>query len=172
MRTLKLDSSFRPIQIIDAFDAFNMVWMNRAHLIESYDNITFRSTHDEWDVPCVIVIKRYVKMHKFTLVCNRKNVLWRDRFTCQYCASILPHDKLTLDHVTPRSRGGPKSWENIVTCCIKCNQKKGNKLPHEANMVPLRLPKEPPNQIFHTIEKKKIHNKWLPYLKGYPFIKV
>ena len=171
MQTLKLDSSYRPIQIIDAFDAFNMVWMGRANMVESYDDLKFRSTHDEWDIPCVIVIQRYVKTRKFSLVCNRKNVLWRDRFTCQYCGNIFPPDKLTMDHVTPRSRGGPKTWENIVTSCMKCNQKKGSRLPHEANMIPLALPKEPPTHIFHTVEKKNVHEKWLPYLKGYPFVK-
>jgi len=166
MKTLKLDSSYRPIQIIDAYDAFNMIWMRRGNMLESYDNIKFRSTHNEWDIPCVIVINRYVNIHKFTLVCNRKNILWRDRFTCQYCGNIFPHDKLTMDHVTPRSRGGPKTWENIVTSCIKCNQRKGNSTPHEARMVPLCPPKEPSYQLFHTIEKKNIPNKWLPYLKG------
>ncbi len=171
MQTLKLDSSYRPIQIIDAFDAFNMVWMGRANMVESYDDLKFRSTHSEWDVPCVIVIKRYVKTRKFSLICNRKNVLWRDRFTCQYCGKIFPYEKLTMDHVTPRSRGGPKTWENIVCSCIKCNQKKGNRLPHEANMIPLCLPKEPNHQIFHTVEKKNVHEKWLPYLKGYPFVR-
>ncbi len=115
MQTLKLDSSYRPIQLIDAFDAFNMVWTNRACMVESYDNITFKSTHDEWEVPCVIVIKRYVPILKYALVCNRKNILWRDRFTCQYCAQIFPQEKLTLDHVTPRSRGGPKTWISLIS---------------------------------------------------------
>ena len=164
MKTLKLDSSYRPIQIMDAFDAFSMVWMDRAVLVEAYDGIKFHSTHAEWDVPCVIAIKRYVNLRNFTLGCNRKNVLWRDRFTCQYCGKIMPPDRLTLDHVTPRSRGGPKTWENIVTACYRCNQRKGNSLPNEIGMIPLRLPKEPPTHIFQTLAKNSIHKKWLPYL--------
>ena len=170
METLKLDSSYRPIEVIDAFDAFSMVWTGRAEMIESYDNLVFKSTHDDWDVPCVIVIKRYVSIKKTALVCNRENVLWRDRYTCQYCGEQFAKNKLTLDHVTPKCKGGPKTWENIVTSCIKCNQKKGNKLPKEAGMIPLVLPKEPPFQVYHTIGRKKIHKKWLTYLKGYPFI--
>jgi hypothetical protein len=169
MQTLKLDSSYRPIQIIDAFDAFSMVWTQRASMVESYNNTTFRSTHAEWEVPCVIVINRYVPALNCSLVCNRKNVLWRDKLTCQYCGKRHPYENLTLDHVIPSSRGGLKTWENIVCCCRRCNQKKGSMLPAEASMKLLAPPKEPSYHIFNAISKKEMHEKWYPYLQGIPF---
>ena len=167
MKTLKLDSSYRPIQVIDSFDAFCMIYMGRANLVESYDNMCIRSTHQSFPVPCVISLNRYVNVSKITLNCNRRNVFWRDRYTCQYCGKIYDEVELTLDHVTPKCKGGPKSWENIVTACKKCNQKKGSKLPHQAKMVPMRLPKAPSPYIFRTLGRENIHSKWIPYLDGY-----
>lgn len=167
MKTLKLDSSYRPVQVIDSFEAFCMVWMGRANLVEIYDSRFLRSAYESFPVPCVIALKRYVKVSKITLKCNRRNVFWRDGYACQYCGETYAEERLTLDHVTPRSKGGPKSWENIVTACKKCNQRKGDKLPHEVNMIPLKSPQPPSPYIFHTIGRDSTHPKWLPYLKGY-----
>lgn len=58
----------------------------------------------------------------------------RDSFTCQYCHKGLPAAKLTLDHVTPKSRGGKSTWENLAACCYACNNRKGDKTPAEARM--------------------------------------
>lgn len=73
---------------------------------------------------------------------NRREVLRRDKQTCQYCGST---QKLTLDHVIPRSKGGKHSWDNVVTACAACNAKKGDRTPQQARM-PLRTkPKAPPH---------------------------
>ena len=165
MKTLKLDSSYKPIQVITVEEAFCMIWMNRANLVEVYDDVFLRSAHESFLAPCVVSVNRYINNSKFTLVCNRKNVIHRDNFTCQYCGIIFPFSQLTMDHIIPRSRGGLKTWDNIVASCIRCNQKKANKLPHEANMKLLGAPTTPPYQIFHTFEKDSIDDKWLPYLK-------
>ena len=166
LKALKLDSSYRPIQIIGVFEAFCMIYTGRANLVERYDDLKLKSTNETFSVPCVIALNRYVNRDKISLKCNRKNVFWRDRNTCQYCAQVFPESSLTLDHVTPRSKGGPKTWENIVTACRECNQVKGDKLPYEAGMQPLRQPKEPSSYTFRLLEKRKeINKKWLPYLE-------
>jgi 5-methylcytosine-specific restriction endonuclease McrA len=71
---------------------------------------------------------------------NRREVLRRDNHTCQYCGSTK---NLTIDHVIPRSKGGQHSWDNVVAACERCNSSKGDRLPHEANMVPKAKPKAP-----------------------------
>jgi 5-methylcytosine-specific restriction endonuclease McrA len=70
-------------------------------------------------------------------------VFLRDKFTCQYCAKVLPETQLNLDHVTPRDKGGRTTWENIVTSCFRCNTRKANKLPQEAGMHPRSKPFAP-----------------------------
>ena len=165
MKTLKLDSSYRPVQVIDALDAFGMVYLGRANLVEVYDDQYFHSINEKFPIPCIISVNCYVRKSTINLRCNRKNIFWRDRNICQYCSKKYDSKLLTLDHVTPRSKGGPKTWENIVTCCHSCNQKKGDKLPIDAGMKPIKPPKAPSPHIFHTIED--LHDKWLIYLAPY-----
>lgn len=71
---------------------------------------------------------------------NRQEVLRRDRHSCQYCGS---HKHLTLDHVIPVSRGGLHTWDNVVTACAPCNQRKSNRTPLEAGMPLRNKPKAP-----------------------------
>jgi 5-methylcytosine-specific restriction endonuclease McrA len=81
---------------------------------------------------------------------NRREVLRRDRHSCQYCGS---QKQLTLDHVVPRSQGGPHTWENIVTACAPCNAQKGARTPVQARMPLQRQPKAPMNPVVAFAEQ-------------------
>ena len=78
-------------------------------------------------LPSVIRLLRFVKIkRRFDYVpFSRANIYARDNHTCQYCSETLPTSELTFDHVVPVAHGGRKDWENIVTCCVGCNRKKG-----------------------------------------------
>lgn len=71
---------------------------------------------------------------------NRREVLRRDKYACQYCGSTK---KLTLDHVIPRSKGGKHSWDNVVIACSGCNSRKGDRTPAQAGLVLHTKPKTP-----------------------------
>jgi 5-methylcytosine-specific restriction endonuclease McrA len=92
-------------------------------------------------------------------------VFLRDSFACQYCGA---GEELTFDHVTPRSRGGRTTWENIVTACARCNLGKGGRTPREAHMHPHRAPHRP--TMFELQEHGRkfppnhLHESWLDYL--------
>ncbi len=165
-KVLKLDSSYRPVQIVDIYEAFSMLFLGRANLVEAYDGEFLNSVNESFPIPCVIALNKYIKRDKLTLKCNKKNIFWRDNNTCQYCGDKYSEADLTMDHVTPRSLGGPKTWENIVTSCFRCNQRKGNKLPFQVNMRPLKNPVQPTSDIFHVLERDNFHDKWIPYLAG------
>ncbi|HEY3323137.1 MAG TPA: HNH endonuclease [Planctomycetota bacterium] len=94
-------------------------------------------------VPEVIVLTvfngRFSKEVRF----SRRNIFERDENTCQYCGRKFDRGELTLDHVTPRSRGGTSTWANIVLACLKCNMRKGSHLPNELGMRLLRKPVKP-----------------------------
>ena len=45
--------------------------------------------------------------------------------------------------MVPVAQGGRKDWENIVTCCVGCNRRKGGRTPAEAGMKLLRPPRRP-----------------------------
>ena len=82
-------------------------------------------------MPSVIRLLEYRRIPHQTRALSRKNILLRDRNTCQYCQKVLIASELTLDHVIPRSRGGASSWENLVACCRDCNRRKGSQMLHE-----------------------------------------
>lgn len=92
-------------------------------------------------LPLHIVLKKYVHIPFRDLSPCRKNIFKRDNYICQYCDIKLDMQTATVDHVLPRCRGGKHEWNNVVTCCLKCNRKKGDKTPSEANMPLKKTPK-------------------------------
>lgn len=74
---------------------------------------------------------------------SRRNVFQRDNHTCQYCGHKFKAKELNIDHVVPRSRGGPNSWKNLVTSCKPCNAKKGDDLLTEIGWKLLQEPTQP-----------------------------
>ena len=86
---------------------------------------------------------------------NRKNVFARDANRCQYCNRNQPTSELSLDHVIPKSKGGPTTWDNIVCACVACNVRKGGRTPREAGMVLTRKPRKPRYSPLLTV---KLHN--------------
>ncbi len=153
--TLKLDSSFKPIEIITWQDAITLVITGKAYVVETYERI-ISSAREKWKVPSVIALKRFVRMDYANFSCTRKNVLMRDDNRCQYCSGKFKSDDLTLDHVMPRSKGGLKTWTNIVAACRPCNQKKGDKLTHEARMEPIRVPSPPGRKFLIKLLSSKL----------------
>ncbi|QDZ20313.1 HNHc domain-containing protein [Chloropicon primus] len=127
-RALVLDVSYRPLDTVPWTRAVVLDCFDKVDVLEYYDSFV-RSARDYHYLPAVIRVKFYVKKLKGAfdkgVPLTRKNVYARDRHKCQYCGSTK---NLTLDHVIPTSRGGGTEWDNLVTACNKCNQKKGNKL--------------------------------------------
>jgi 5-methylcytosine-specific restriction endonuclease McrA len=121
----------------------------------------------EMRLPSVISLKEYVPMARRPAF-TRYNVFLRDRFTCQYCRQPSPAEELTFDHVIPRSRGGRTSWDNVVAACTGCNLQKGNRMPRESGIVPVRKPQEPSN--FELQENGRafppnfLHESWRDFL--------
>ena len=163
MKALKLDSAYRPLEVIDAIEALVMCIVGKALAVETYEQ-KISSPSKSFDLPAVIVLKTVVKFRLTTVACNRSNIIWRDSNQCQYCANHFPDDKLTMDHVIPKSRGGTNSWENLVAACRKCNQKKGSRTTKESGMYPLKKPIKPKANILRTIGKNQISELWKDYL--------
>lgn len=143
MRVLKLDVTYTPIEIISWEDAFKLIFLNKAEVIEEYNNKTISTPHKKYVVPAVIRVKKKVLDKNRTLNFSRSNIFLRDAYTCQYCGGLFECRELTLDHILPASRGGKKTWTNIVSACHSCNNKKDDKTPKEARMKLLKDPIQP-----------------------------
>lgn len=159
-KVLVLNQSYQPVSITSVKKAVTLAFRNKVEFVETSDTM-LRSPNAEYPSPLVIRLKSHVRYNPFGRVeLNRKNVFKRDGGMCVYCGS---ENKLTVDHVMPKSRGGRSSWENLVTACSKCNNKKDNMTPEEAGMHLGIKPKQPHYLLFMTQDMTP-HDKWKPYL--------
>ena len=144
---LLLNADYNPISIYSWRRAIKLIHKNKAKAVSSR----------------VIRLSYYVKIPYVRLMANkpnRKAIMKRDDHRCQYCGAIK---NLTIDHVIPTSKGGKNTWENMVTACLDCNGKKGDKLLKDAQMILYSQPKQPYNKIALTIQKSNV-DQWKKYI--------
>ncbi|HXE06671.1 MAG TPA: HNH endonuclease [Acidobacteriaceae bacterium] len=144
---LVLNASYEPINICGARRALVLVLKGVART-EEEQGAVLHAARMQVAMPSVIRLLEYRRIPHQTRALSRKNILLRDRNTCQYCGIILTAGELTLDHVIPRSRGGLSTWENLVACCHDCNRRKGNSLLSE--LTDMKLTREPRSFSLHT----------------------
>lgn len=158
---LILNQDYQPLNVVDVRKSLMLLFLDKAELVHDYPERSIRTVMSNYQYPSVIRLKKYARVPFRFIVLSRKNVLKRDGNKCQYCGSTRD---LTIDHVIPRSRGGDDSWENLVTACTRCNNKKGSRTPREAQM-PLRIkPYRPSHIVFLRDYGGSIDDSWKPYL--------
>ena len=167
---LVLNYSFEPLHFTNARRAITLLLSGKAEAVEASPRVV-RSPSRAFALPAVIRLATFIRKQFLDRVAfNKKNILRRDGYTCQYCSRR--GERLTVDHVLPRSRGGETSWTNVVAACLKCNLKKGNRLPHEVSMRLLREPIHP-RFVFSTHMLRHPHadsllDSWRKYLLAVP----
>ncbi|TAE77302.1 MAG: HNH endonuclease [Verrucomicrobia bacterium] len=184
---LVLNRFWQPVQTCSVRRALKLLCLGHAQVLQSEGEDRFR-THDlaSWvdhsasspagevlhsvrlviRLPKIIVLSFCERRPRMEVRFNRRNVFLRDQHTCQYCTRTFGEADLNLDHVTPRDKGGRTTWENIVTSCIRCNTRKANKLPHEANMHPLRRPRAPRWRPAFALQRGVGSDEsWAPFLE-------
>ena len=154
--------SYYPLSLWNWQESIKAVFLERVNIVSEYDRFV-RSPSFEMRIPSVVSLKTYVKPALYPAF-TRFNVFLRDRFTCQYCGTVLPASALTFDHVVPRSRGGITSWSNVVAACMPCNTAKGNAM----RLRPRRAPAPPTTRDLMAARKtfppNYLHTTWLDYL--------
>ena len=164
--TLLLNASFEPLKIISWQRAITLLFAGKVEVIEEYSREVHSVTFSV-KLPSILRLLKYVKVKKSRIVkFSRANIYARDKYTCQYCDTTFRSEELTFDHVIPVSRGGTKSWENIVTACIDCNRRKGGLTPAEAGMKLVQKPVEPSwvPSLSLTLVFKNAPESWRDYL--------
>jgi 5-methylcytosine-specific restriction endonuclease McrA len=159
---LVLNATYEPINVCTVRRAVVLLLKDKAEILE----------HSDWELhsatrtlarPVVIRLVSYVRVPRDThrRKITRRAVFARDNWTCQYCGS---RTSLTVDHVIPRSKGGPSSWDNIVASCAPCNRRKGNALPRQAGMQLRKQPRTPSQHVFIQVASPTIPPAWRQYL--------
>lgn len=189
---LVLNRLYMAVHVVNVRRAFGLLYRDLAEVIHleegQFANHNFQSwrevselragykqPHEDWiravnfeiRVPRVIRLLSFDRVPRQTVNLNRRNVLARDGNCCQYCGRHFPSHQLSLDHVTPRSRGGTTTWENVVCACLRCNVKKGGRTPNEAKMTLVRRPVKPKrNPVLLLKLSNPKYESWKTWLDG------
>lgn len=148
MGCLALNASFEPLTLVPVRRAIRLVLDRKAEVLEVDGQREFRSERTSVACPTVIRLVRFVHVpRRFRRQVTNTFLFARDDYACQYCgrhrSRLRGRQFLTRDHVVPVSRGGANTWQNVVTACSPCNNRKGNRLPAEAGMTLHTDPSEP-----------------------------
>ena len=168
-QTLLLNATYEPLKIVHWQKAITLWCQGKVEILSVYER-EIRAVSFTFRLPSVIRLLRHIKIkRRFDYVpFSRANIYARDEYTCQYCGTVFPSAELTFDHVVPVAQSGRKDWENIVTCCITCNRRKGGRTPAQAAMHLVRAPRRPEKApaiaLRITIGMRNAPDSWRDYL--------
>jgi 5-methylcytosine-specific restriction endonuclease McrA len=161
-RCVVLNATYEPITIVSSKRALILFLEGKAMIVEEHPELVVRSPSQTFPVPTSIVLKHFVKgrmVFRTKALLTQRNLFIRDQYTCQYCGrnkqQLKSSEFLTRDHVIPRHIGGRDIWENVVTCCNSCNNKKAYHLLEDINMTLLKIPTAPTIFELWTRQQKK-----------------
>jgi 5-methylcytosine-specific restriction endonuclease McrA len=161
MRTLVLNAGYEPLAVVSFKRALVLVMNEKATIIAEDSEHPVWGASGAWSRPSVIILRRYVRIpNGRNMPVSRRGVLRRDNSKCGYCGSAAT----TIDHVLPRSRGGKDTWENLVACCLRCNNLKGDRTPAEMNWTLSTVPRPPHGTTWLVRGAEKALPDWEEYL--------
>lgn len=114
--------------------------------------------------PEIIVLKEFGDQPRRQVSFSRQALYRRDGYRCQYCGAHPGAEGLTIDHVMPRSRGGPTSWENCVAACGECNRTKADRTPGEAGMRLRTRPVRPRWSAVMRVPRGQFRPSWASFV--------
>ena len=166
-QTLLLNATFEPLKVVHWQKAVTLWCQGKVEIISVYDR-EIHAVSFSFKLPSVIRLLRFVHIKRRVdyVPFSRANIYARDQYRCQYCGEAFPTNELTFDHVVPVAHGGRKDWENIVTCCITCNRRKGGRTPEQAGMRLVRHPRRPEKApaLRITIGLRQAPESWRDYI--------
>lgn len=160
MRTLVLNAGYEPLAVVSFRRALVLVLAGKATVVADGGSPVVGGSVT-LPRPSVILLARYVRLpHGRVVPVSRRGVLRRDAHRCAYCGGHAA----TVDHVLPRSRGGGDVWENLVACCVRCNNAKADRTPEEKGWT-LRIRPYAPRGPAWVVRGAEVHDpNWDLYL--------
>jgi 5-methylcytosine-specific restriction endonuclease McrA len=161
VRTLVLNAGYEPLAVVSFRRALVLVMNKKATILRADSEHPITATTGFFDRPSVIVLSRYVRLpYARKVPLTRRGVLRRDGNHCAYCGKSAN----TIDHVQPKSRGGDDSWENLVACCFRCNNIKGDRTPNEMGWHLRVTPRMPSGPSWFAVGLDSKEEDWSEYL--------
>jgi 5-methylcytosine-specific restriction endonuclease McrA len=155
-----LNATYEPLCVVPARRALMLLLDDKAELLHPTDRV-YRSERITLPEPSVVRLRNFVKVpYQARIALNRRAVFARDGHRCQYCGAAAEN----IDHVIPRSRGGPHAWDNVVASCRPCNARKRDHFLEESGMRLRRPPAVPRPRTFILVASGRIRSEWETYL--------
>jgi 5-methylcytosine-specific restriction endonuclease McrA len=162
---LVLNQNYEPLNVCNVRRALVLVLRGKAEVLETARAV-FHTARSTFVLPSVIRLVYMIKRPRPKVRLTRKEIFSRDGWACVYCGRATRD--LTLDHVLPRHRGGPHTWDNLVSACKPCNHRKAGRTPAEARMAMLREPGMPGLSIYHGFfQYLGNQEEWRKFVPGY-----
>ena len=162
---LVLNGNYEPIHVCNTKRAMGLILAGKATVLENGRGF-IHTVSRAYERPSVIRLFYVVPRPRPRVRLSKREILRRDGYRCQYCGRQT--SQLTIDHIVPRSRGGPHSWENLVTACPQCNRRKGGRTLAEARMTLLHRPFEPRPTAQYLFGRYVVGDgAWAKYLEGW-----
>ena len=159
-RALVLNASYEPLGVVPIRRALVLVVDEKADLLHDTGQV-YRSERAAYQVPSVIRLRYFVRVpFERRASLSRRAVFYRDDHRCQYCGRAAE----SIDHVIPRSKGGPHCWENVVAACRRCNLQKGDRLLADTPMKLHSEPRPPRPLSWLVVRVGRVPEDWRPYL--------
>jgi 5-methylcytosine-specific restriction endonuclease McrA len=162
---LVLNANFAPINVCTTRRAIVLVLTGKASLVINGRGY-IKTISRTYPRPSIIRLGTMIKRPRPRVSLNRREILRRDNYTCQYCGTRTGN--LTIDHVYPKHLGGEHSWENLVTACSVCNHIKGGRTLDQAGLQLRSTPREPSLSAEYIFSRHTKQNlEWVPFLEGW-----
>ena len=159
-RALVLNATYEPLCVVPTRRALLLVLQAKAELLTATGRV-FRSARACLDEPSVVRLSYHVRVpHQAHVALSRRAVFVRDGHRCQYCGAQAEN----IDHIIPRSKGGPHSWDNVVAACRRCNARKRDHLLEETGMKLRHTPTVPRGRAWALAALGAVMPDWEPYL--------
>ena len=159
-RALVLNASYEPLCVVSSRRALILFLDGKAEVLHA-TAFAFRSARLSIPEPSVVRLGQYVKVpRQVRIAITRRSVFTRDGHRCQYCGGAAEN----IDHVVPRSRGGPHSWDNVVASCKGCNAAKEDRLLEESGFRLRRPPRAPHSGVWLLAASGEMRDEWAPYI--------
>jgi 5-methylcytosine-specific restriction endonuclease McrA len=159
---LVLNQNYEPMTVCHVKKAIVLIFLGKAEVIEIIEGKAIRSVSKVLPYPSIVRLSTFVLKRRKGIMLSRKNILKRDGYQCQYCGT--KNQPMTVDHIIPKVRGGRDTWENLITACIQCNNKKGDQTPDEVQMKLQSKPRKPHPLSFIQHHAGISDERWKPYL--------
>ena len=144
MLCLVYNTTGEPLELVPSLKGLVLHLRGKAVILETLPGRVARSPRLVFPLPASVVLRKHRRVRSRVAALTNEHLFLRDSYRCAYCGrsrqDLGSRERLTRDHLVPRSKGGTNEWLNVVTACSSCNHHKDDRLAEEVGRTPRVIP--------------------------------